>query len=456
MSSGHAVNLLRGGYMSDRRYPSIDPDRLWENLMELGSIGRGERGVTRLAFTREDLEGRRWLLRKLEEAGLEARIDKVGNVFGRMPAGTHESSRPAKPHILVGSHVDTVPEGGMFDGALGVLAALECATVLKEQGLLSENPLEIVAFSNEEGSRVGPGLFGSRAFAEGLPEEEWKQIRPVLEKAGLLDDGDGSTFLAPSLNPQGYLCYLELHIEQGGILDKAGEDIGVVQGIVGIHTFTALFKGEANHAGTTPMNQRKDALLGASELILNVPVIVRRFGSPATVGTCGQVRVSPGGRNIIPGEVEISVEVRDLDEAVSSRTVEALRDKAREIAFRRGLGLELSGVSKTPGAMMDPAVQDVIEDSAKALGLASRRMPSGAGHDAAVLAKYLRTGMIFVPSRGGISHSPREWTDKEACANGANVLLRTILRLHEQQSFRQRSNSSSSGGRDCRSASVQG
>jgi len=420
------------GTATVQEYPRINPDRLWSNLTDLGSIGKGKRGVTRLAFTGEDVEGRRWFARKLEEEGLEVRVDEVGNVFGRVPI-ENRGPNLRRPSILVGSHLDTVPEGGMFDGALGVVSALECVLILKEHGLLGEYPVEIVAFSNEEGSRGGAGLFGSRAFADGITQEEWETMRPFLEAAGFLRGHAPGVLPKPSLKPEEYVAYLELHIEQGGILDRSGEDIGVVQGIVGIHTFSVCFKGEANHAGTTPMDQRRDALCGACELVLAVPELVRAYGSPATAGTCGQMRVSPGGRNIIPGEAEVSLEVRDLDERIASRVVQACREKAREIASCRGLELSLSPVEQAPGALLDVGIQDIVWECARSLGLKSRRMPSGAGHDAAVLAKHLRTGMIFVPSVGGISHSPQEWTTKDACANGAQVLLLTIMRLHERR-----------------------
>lgn len=397
----------------------INVDRLWDDLSELSGIGRGERGVSRLAFSPADMEGRRWLLGKFEEAGLAARMDAYGNVFGRLQGAGPEV-------ILIGSHIDTVPEGGMFDGALGVLAGLECLRALKEIRGPLPYTVEVAAFANEEGSRLGPGIFGSRALLEGIPQDEWAKVYPVLKEAGLPVDGFEP---GPTLRPSELRAYLELHIEQGGVLDTSGEDIGVVQGIVCIQSFGAIFKGEPNHAGTTPMGSRKDALLGAAELVLAVPSAVRERGSDTTVGTCGQIRISPGGRNIIPGLAELSVEVRDLREDVAGRVVESIRKRAYEIALSRGLQVELTPVSLTPGANMAPEIQDIIEREARALGLSTRRMPSGAGHDAMTFGKKVRSGMIFVPSRGGISHSPAEWTSKEQCGNGAEVLLRTVLAL---------------------------
>jgi hydantoinase/carbamoylase family amidase len=397
----------------------VNVDRLWDDLCRLSEIGRGNRGTSRLAFSHADMEGRRWLLGRFQEAGIPAWMDVYGNVFGHLGESGQGKA------ILIGSHLDTVPEAGMFDGALGVLAGLECLRTLKESGARLPYAVQVIAFSNEEGSRLGPGLFGSRALLDGIPHDEWQRVCPVLEEAGL-GRGAGP---GPSLHPASLRAYLELHVEQGGVLDASGEDIGVVQGIVCLRSFNAVFKGEANHAGTTPMEHRKDALLGAAELILSVPTTARRLGSGTTVGTCGTIRVSPGGRNVVPGEAEISFDVRDLDEGVVERVIESLRERALEIASSRGLEVLLTPVAGTLGAMMAPEIQDVIECEAIRLGLSVRRMLSGAGHDAMVFGKKVPSGMIFVPSRGGKSHSPDEWTSKEHCGNGAQVLLGTVLAL---------------------------
>ncbi len=364
-----------------------------------------------MAFSPADMEGRRWLLERFQDVGIPAWMDVYGNVFGCLgEAGQGKA-------ILIGSHLDTVPEAGMFDGALGVLAGLECLRTLKESGVRLPYDVQVVAFANEEGTRLGPGLFGSRALLEGIPHDEWQRVLPVLDEAGL-GRGAGP---GPSLDPASLRAYLELHVEQGGVLDASGEDIGVVQGIVCLRSFNAVFLGEANHAGTTPMEHRKDALLGAAELVLSVPTTVRRLGSGTTVGTCG--------RNVVPGEVEISFDVRDLDEGVVERVIESLRTRAQEIASSRGLEVLLTPMAGTLGAMMAPEIQDVIEGEAIRLGLSFRRMPSGAGHDAMVFGKKVPSGMIFVPSRGGKSHSPDEWTSKEHCGNGAQVLLGTVIAL---------------------------
>ncbi|MGI6642601.1 MAG: Zn-dependent hydrolase [Bacillota bacterium] len=422
----------------------INAERLWKDLHDLSTIGRDRRdqdptdsrdrscsGVSRVAYTRADMEARGWLLNRFSQAGLEATMDCVGNVVGRLNPrtpgdGGGDRGLPVKGAIAMGSHTDTVPSGGMFDGALGVLGALECVRTIIEGGLSLRHPVEVVSFANEEG-----GLFGSRARFLGISSEEWRSTLPVLYQAGL----------GPSLSPEGpesppfprpssdYVGYLELHVEQGGILDANGEDIGVVQGIVCIHSFTVKFLGVANHAGTTPMYDRKDALLGASRMVLEIPRAVKELGSGASVGTCGQISVRPGGQNVIPGEAEMSIEVRDLDDTIARRIVSELRERACSIAAETGLGIRLSDVSEIPGALTHRVFQDAVEGSAREMGLVCRKMPSGASHDCVSAAKVMPAGMVFVPSKGGISHSPQEWTEKEQCANGANVLLRTLIRL---------------------------
>lgn len=395
----------------------VNPDRLWADLESLGAIGRGGRGISRLAFTPADLEGRRWLVSRMQEAGMQARIDEVGNVVGEIPG------QEPGPAIIIGSHTDTVPEGGMFDGALGVLSGLEAVRSLAEAGVRLRHPLKVVSFANEEGSRIIPGTFGSRWMMGKVPDAEMSRLEPILAEAGL---AGGAAPSAP-ICEGGCASYFELHIEQGGILDAAGEDIGIVTGIVWITSFTATFKGMANHAGTTPMGQRKDALLGAAELILAIPELVKTLGGLATVGTCGQVHVLPGGRNVIPGEVTMSVEVRDLEEDVAMRVLSAIRETARRLGSRRGLTVELTEPSANPGAKMHEGLMSLIEQAAAGFGYSFRRMPSGAGHDAMNMAAGVPTAMIFVPSKGGISHSPHEWTSKEQCAAGANVLLNTVI-----------------------------
>lgn len=399
---------------------TVNGDRLWRNLVELGNIGRNEKGISRVAFSKADIEARMWFLDKMKQAGLNTRIDGVGNVFGEMP-GAHEKK------ILIGSHLDTVPEGGMFDGSLGVISAFECVQTLMENHVDTKYGVEVVGFSNEEGATVGSGLLGSRYFVEGIDKKEMEMLEPIVVGAGL--SGISECKGCKAFDRSVYEFYVELHVEQGGVLDGEGYQIGVVQGIVGIHTYDFRFIGVSNHAGTTPMNQRRDALLGAANLIASIPKSVSDYGSGTTVGTCGQVAVYPGARNVIPGRVHLNVEVRDLQSEVADRVVEHLKKEADSLADAYGLRSETDPVSISQPAIMDARIQEIIRAVAEDLGLRAKAMPSGAGHDAAIFAKYVPTGMIFVPSKEGISHSPDEWTDPLDCINGANILLNTVLTL---------------------------
>ncbi len=393
----------------------VNADRLWEDLNELSGIGRDgiSPGVSRVAFSATDMRGRRWLLERFKEAGLNSCIDEVGNVMGRLD--TEKSA--TKGAIIMGSHTDTVPSGGMFDGALGVLGALECIRTLVENRVILEHPVYVVSFSNEEG-----GMTGSRALFRGIGQSEWREV-PPLSSAGK----PGAA--PPPLFARDCVGYLELHVEQGGVLDAAGEDIGVVEGIVCIHSFDAVFKGHANHAGTTPMHQRKDALLGAARFVASVGDAVTSLGSGQSVATCGQISVTPGGRNVIPGTAKVSVETRDLDDMVAGRIVQGLRRLAVSIAEEIGLRVFFTETSVIPAVLTHDIVRDAVEASANEMGLKCRRMASGAGHDCMIAAKVIPAGMVFVPSKNGVSHSPDEWTDEKQCENGANVLLRALLKL---------------------------
>ncbi len=394
---------------------SVNAKRLWEDLNELSRIGRDgiSPGISRVAFSASDMRGRKWLLERFKEAGLHSSIDSVGNVIGRLDT----AKSAAKSAIILGSHTDTVPSGGMFDGALGVLGALECIRSLVEKGVVLEHPVYVVSFSNEEG-----GMTGSRALFRGIDQSEWETVR------SLLNAGEVSA-PPPPLFSRNCAGYLELHVEQGGVLDAAGEDIGVVEGIVCIHSFDVVFKGHANHAGTTPMHQRKDALLGAARFVVDVGDAVTSLGSGQSVATCGQISVTPGGRNVIPGTAKVSVETRDLDDMVACRIVQGLRKRAAFIAEEMGLQVFLTETSVIPAVLTHGTVRDAVEMSAEEMGLKCRRMASGAGHDCMIAAKVMPADMVFVPSKNGVSHSPDEWTDEKQCENGANVLLRALLRL---------------------------
>jgi N-carbamoyl-L-amino-acid hydrolase len=332
---------------------------------------------------------------------------------------------------LLGSHLDTVPSGGRFDGALGVIAALHVLLAVQNAGLELPVALEAIDFTDEDGTLVG--LLGSEALTGTLSEETLLAPRggrdalvEGLARAGLREDELGSA----RRDPSSLAGYLELHIEQGPVLERAGVDVGAVTSIVGSRSFRLVFRGDANHAGTTPMDARRDAGLAAAELALGVEEIVRR-DFPGCVATVGDLRLEPGAFNVVPGTARVSLECRAPELAPLEELEAALLQRAHVAAATRRVGLEIEPVGRWEPTPLDPGVCDVIEEAAGALGLTSMRLPSGAGHDAQALAGVTRAGMIFVPSVNGKSHDPSELTHWEDCVNGANVLLAAALALAE-------------------------
>ncbi len=410
---------------------SINPDRLRASLEALSRFGRTPGGgVTRVAWTQPDIDARKFVMEELmPAAGLKPRVDAAGSIFGR------REGKENLPVILFGSHVDTVPEGGIFDGALGSLAAIEIMRTLAGQKLVTRHPLECVIWSNEEGTHFGRGLFGSRAaagtaFEPGEFDEKDEQGVPIRAAvAGV--GGDLARIREAALKPGEIAAYLELHIEQGGVLDRAGIPIGVVEGIVGIVRYRAVVSGEANHAGTTPMPDRRDALVAAARLVVAVrEEVVREPGRQ--VGTVGKLDVRPDVPNIVPGQVELVIELRDLSMDKIDGIRRRIESRAAEIAAASGTRIDIQPTITSAPAPASSRIRDVIAQQAESAGLKTLSMPSGAGHDAQELAKIAPMGMIFVPSVGGISHSPRELTHWEDAANGCEVLYRTILALDRQ------------------------
>jgi N-carbamoyl-L-amino-acid hydrolase len=408
--------------------PRINAARLRQRLEELSVFGRPAGGtfadgVSRVGFSDADVAGRAYVMKLMRNAGLDPRVDTAGNISARRAGGDAKLAP-----VLFGSHIDSVPNGGNFDGDLGTLAAIEVIQTLNERKIATRRPLEIVVWTNEEGVAYGVGLFGSAAAAGKLPtgalEREWNGVKlpDALRKIG----GDPSRLESARRAAGSFHCYLELHIEQGGTLDKAGLPIAVVEGIVSIDRYEAVIRGFANHAGTTPMPERRDALVAASHLTLAVNEIVRREAG-RQVGTVGQLHVHPNAPNVIPGEVRHSIELRDLSTEKIARLAEAIQVRAREIAAATHTEITITKKDHHTGAPATPHVQEAIEKAAAKLGFSSRRLPSGAGHDAQMMATLGPMGMIFTPSVGGISHSPRELTRWEDCARGAEVLLETVL-----------------------------
>ena len=408
---------------------SVSLSRLQNRVLALARFGAlPGGGVTRMCWSPPYEEARTWLLGELKTAGLATWVDPAGNVFGALGA---EDLRPGTPVVLTGSHIDTVPEGGILDGALGVLAGLECLHVIRESGTRTARPLAVAAWSDEEG-RYG-SLFGSRAFcgrldASAIPSMAAVDGDRLVDAMGRA--GFDATRAAEAAAPRGSVAaYVELHIEQGPRLEEAGIPIGVVEAIVGVRRARLVFHGQADHAGTTPMERRRDAFLAAAEYALKARELVVTRGGPRAVTNIGVVQVHPGASNIVPGRAELVHEMRDPDAGVLERLARECDALAREVAATRGITVELRPMSATTPAPCAPRVQSTIEAACASLGLASRRLYSAAGHDAQNLAGVTESGMIFIPSRGGKSHRVDEMSDWDAIERGANVLLHTLLRL---------------------------
>jgi len=397
--------------------PTLDGKRLLQDLETLAHIGLGSGGgINRIAYSPADQEARAWVEDQMRELGLKVNTDQAGNSIG-----VYAGQVPHLPPIALGSHTDTVPDGGRYDGALGVVAALACVRALREAGVHLRHPVEVINFAAEEAT-LG-GTIGSRAMAGLLDPTVVDSMtwdgRPVadhLRAAGL----DPAT-IAQARRPKGSVAaFLELHVEQGGTLEAAGVPVGVVEGIVGIRRYVITFQGCANHAGTTPMAARQDALVMSAPFILAVRDIAVARG---IVGTIGTLRLQPGAPNVIPGLVDLGMEIRGLHEADLDGAEAELAQAAQEA------GGEFRHVSRKPPVRSDPHLLEALTAACDKLGLPYQRLPSGAGHDAMCVASIAPQAMVFVPSRGGISHSPDEYTDPESCVTGARVLLAALLKL---------------------------
>jgi N-carbamoyl-L-amino-acid hydrolase len=405
---------------------TIDFLRLRSDIDELAGIGRAQdHGIYRMAFSDADMAARAWLRKRIEEAGLSPCQDGAGNLFGRL------NWDPAIPSVMTGSHIDTVPGAGHLDGALGVLAGLEALRVLKERGVPLKRPLELVAFSDEEG-RFG-GMFGSQALSGNI-SPEWIHTARDLSNVGLVEamarQGlDATDALTAARSPATLHAFVEMHIEQGPVLDGTGAAIGVVQGICGLRRWEVRFSGIANHAGTTPMPMRVDAFQGVVAFSAEIETLLEAHGGALSVATIGRVELSPGVANVVPGEALFTLEFRDFDEAVLDDLSDVFQQALSSIARRRGLMFSFEVLSRLEAVACSDHLQAVITATAGELGHDVHPMPSGAAHDTQQLARITRTGMIFVPSKGGRSHSAAEWTDWNDINAGANVLLNTLYKL---------------------------
>jgi beta-ureidopropionase / N-carbamoyl-L-amino-acid hydrolase len=429
-SIGTAASGRLRGQSESPPGPRIDARQLRERIEALSVFGRPAggtfaAGVSRVAYSDADIEGRRYAMAQMKAAGLAPRIDAAGNIFANRPG-----SVTGLPPILFGSHIDSVPSGGNFDGDLGSLAALAAIEALDAAHVLTRHPLEMVVWAHEEGFAFGRGLACSRIAAGDFKSADLDEVWEGLRRSDAIRRiGGNPERMAEARRSKGsHHCYLELHIEQGGTLERAGIPIGVVEGIVAIDKYDAVVSGFANHAGTTPMADRHDALLAAAHLTVAVRDAVTRLPG-RQVGTVGHLEVTPNSPNVIPGLVQLSIELRDLSLQKLANMIDDIRARAREIAADTRTTIEFRPTMRAAPATATPAVQEAIERAAHSLGLPATRLPSGAGHDAQMMALLGPMGMIFVPSVGGVSHSPRELTHWDDCARGADVLLRTILEI---------------------------
>ncbi len=404
----------------------VNSKRIETRIFELAKFGRDEHGHGyRVAYTPEDRTGRAWFIDLMKKAGLDVRIDEGGNIIGSRK-GKNSSLKP----IAFGSHIDMVPDGGNYDGTLGSLSALEVIEILNENKIITEHPLEVIVFANEEG-----GLIGSMAMVGRLTEAGLQQISQsgLVMADGIKAIGGNPDQIKNAIRPKGSIhAFVELHIEQGGTLEAENFQIGVVEGIVGIVDWEVVVEGFANHAGTTPMNLRMDALLTSSKLILAVNEVITSVPGKQ-VGTVGKIEALPGAYNVIPGKVTLGLEIRDLSADKIEMLFAEIEKRAASIATESKTKINfIRQASTSKPALTDKSLQQKINKTAKTLGLTTKFMQSGAGHDTQQMASIAPVAMIFVPSVGGISHSPKEFTKPEDMTNGANVLLQTILAIDKE------------------------
>jgi beta-ureidopropionase / N-carbamoyl-L-amino-acid hydrolase len=410
---------------------SVDRSRIQADIEALASIGfdESDKGIYRQAFTDNDMAGKRWLLHRIEENGLDPASDGAGNISGILPGKSASA-----PRVYVGSHIDTVPCAGMLDGTLGVVIGLECLRTLHAAGVTPERTVELIAFSDEEG-RFG-GMFGSEAFTGRLTPEKLmsaQDLNAVRLADAMLEQGlDPKRALEARRDPAQIAAYLELHIEQGPVLDQSLQQVGIVEQITGLQSWSLKLTGEANHAGTTPMNYRHDALMGLADFAHEIPRILDENGGEHSRATIGKAEIQPGAPNSVPGAVVFSLDFRDPDSATLQALAQAFQKALAAISRRRGLQFEVGVQGDIKPVPCATELTDLLESEAKRLGLRYRRMLSGAAHDAQMVGRVAPMAMVFVPSRGGMSHSPAEWTAWDDIEAGANLMLGALQQLAMQ------------------------
>jgi beta-ureidopropionase / N-carbamoyl-L-amino-acid hydrolase len=415
---------------------AINKRRLMRDLNAVSRIGIGSYGaVTRLVFSVKELRSRQLLMHLMRQAGLKIHVDAIGNIFGRLNGGDRKA-----PAVVAGSHLDTVIHGGKFDGPVGVIGALEAVRTIKENQIPLRSPVEVVCFVGEESSRFGFSTLGSSLIAGEVElqdlanavDPQGTKLQDVLSSLGI----SRRNWAALKRDPSSLKAYLELHIEQGPVLEAKRKRIGLVTSIAAPSRFKVIFKGRADHSGTTPMEMRKDALVASAQLIAYVEKASRKFSSMAkgrVVGTVGAMKIEPGVINAVPGKAELSIDIRSITAAAKEKVARMVKKEARAIARKRAMGVEILTIRDENPVPLDKRLLQMTKRICDEKRIAYEIMPSGAGHDAMQMAKITPAAMIFVPSKRGISHNPLEWTEPEDICLGSQLLMETIVRVANEE-----------------------
>jgi len=413
-------------------YFDQNDERIKSDILTLAEmINKEAEGFTRRPFTKWYAQSREWLAEEMGKSGLDVQIDAASNLIGRL-----EGSNKELPPIMIGSHTDTVTGGGRFDGIIGVLAGIEIARQLKEKGITLEHTLLIVDFTAEEPSEFGISTIGSRGMVDNLTDEMLNRTDPnglKLSEGIKIAGGRPGDISKEALKSGDISLYLELHIEQGPVLEQTNNDLGIVTGIVGIQRYRITVNGQPNHAGTTPMNMRFDALTGAAELILEVEKVAKKSYKEQVVGTVGRLFVEPNGSNVVPGKVVFDVELRSLSTSTIDQMVEQIISKIKDTEINRNLSVSIDKLSQSEPIFVNEDILKGIEEGCEDVGKAIL-LPSGAGHDANQIARIAPIGMIFVPSKDGKSHCPEEWTEYSQVTKGVCALGNALLYFDKKQS----------------------
>jgi len=406
-------------------------NRLAENFHQLSMIGAQDGGgIMRLAFSCADLEARKYIMQLMEQTGLVVRVDAFGNIIGRL-----EGANSDAPVVMLGSHIDSVPNGGNFDGIVGVLGAIEVVQCLVETGEKNYHPIEIVVFMAEESSRFGVATLGSKAFCGELSLDNLEQytdkqgitIAQAMRQQDLVPENISQARYAGDIK-----SFMEMHIEQGKVLETMGKQIGVVTGITAPTRLRVVIAGQADHSGATPMNMRQDALTAAAEIILMVEDLARKTAHPGVVGTTGVIKADPGVMNVIPGRVELGIDIRSISRGSKQQVVDELIRFIDGIKSRRGVGVEMVTISDEIPVQISQTMIEFLNDVCKQHPYPSMLMPSGAGHDSMHLAHNAPTGMVFIPCHGGISHNPAEWASMDDIVAGTEILLTATRKMAQK------------------------